>query len=126
MPRRCAWRAVSQSKQRWSISSVPRRGRTVPLMIIPREDLPAPCSPTTACTVPARSVRLTSRSASTWPYSSDTCSRRSSSSGVEPILHHLGVQGLAAHVEDLRRPRAVVLGALEDLQDQRPLHVLAD
>jgi hypothetical protein len=42
-------------------------GLTFPLMIMPSEDFPAPCSPTTAWTLEGERARLTSFSASIWP-----------------------------------------------------------
>src|SRR3954447_12824609 len=51
-----------------SISMVPRSAASAPEMILMRVDLPAPFSPTMACTSPATSSKSTPRRACTPPY----------------------------------------------------------
>src|SRR5690348_6694695 len=65
-----------------SMSSAPESGRCTPARILTSVDLPAPFSPSSACTWPARSSTVPSTSAATAPNDFVAC--RSATTGPAP------------------------------------------
>src|SRR4029450_7184074 len=72
---------VLPPRRRPSISTVPSSAVSAPEMILMRVDLPAPFSPTSACTSPERTSKSTPRSAWTPPSPLRMPVRRNSPSG---------------------------------------------
>src|SRR6266508_3970671 len=121
IPAVCDCFALSKIASSLSRTSRPASGRWTPASILTSVDLPAPFSPTSPCTSPAKSAMSPSSSACTAPKLFSACSRASTGSGcvvVKAIACSMGAPRDAAPPSS-RWLLEVELVDVLDVEDER-------